>query len=102
MNPDHREAVLAKLNASIDSFFSKGGTVQTLPSYEYVPHRQHRDLELIPPSSESAEPKITKRQKLLAELSKLAATMCYAEAMAHPGLSQSALSRAAADGGFHF
>jgi len=100
--PDHREAVLAQLNASIDSFFSQGGTVQTLPGYEYVPHRQHRDLEPIRASSEAAEPKMTKRQKQLAELRKLAATMCYAEAMAHTGLSQSALSRAAADGGFHF
>lgn len=102
-NQDQRSAVIAQLNASIDSFFLEGGSVQTLPGFKYVPHRPHRDLEPIRASSESpSEPKLTKRQKQLADLRKLAATMCYAEAMQHTGLSQSALSRAAADGGFHF
>lgn len=101
--PDQRESVLAQLNASIDSFFAKGGAVQELPGGEYVPHRPHRDLEVIRASAEpKGEAAMTRREKMIAEVRGLAKTMCCAEVMAHTGLSQSTLHRAAADGGFHF
>lgn len=100
---DHREAVLAQLDASIDSFFTQGGTVQDLPGYEYVPHRPHRDLEVIRASTEPrGQAAMTKREKMIAEVRDLAKTMCCAEVMAHTGLSQSTLHRAAADGCFQF
>ncbi|MFG0924856.1 hypothetical protein ACF8SB_03980 [Pseudomonas sp. CJQ_8] len=100
---DQRAAVLARLNASIDSFFSQGGTVQDLPSYEYVPHRPHRDLEVVKASTaQRGESAMTKREKMIEEVRVLAKTMCCAEVMAHTGLSQSTLQRAAADGRFQF
>ena len=100
---DQRAAVLAHLNTSIDSFFSQGGTVQDLPSYEYVPHRPHRDLEVIKASTaQRGESAMTKREKMIEEVRVLAKTMCCAEVMAHTGLSQSTLQRAAADGCFQF
>ncbi|MBS6039955.1 hypothetical protein [Pseudomonas sp.] len=95
--------MLAHLNTSIDSFFSQGGTVQDLPSYEYVPHRPHRDLEVIKASTaQRGESAMTKREKMIEEVRVLAKTMCCAEVMAHTGLSQSTLQRAAADGCFQF
>lgn len=101
--PDHREAVLAQLNASIECFFAKGGAIEELPGGEYVPHRPHRDLEAIRASTEpKGEAAMTRREKMIAEVRVLAKTMCCAEVMAHTGLSQSTLHRAAADGGFHF
>ncbi|MCE0925987.1 hypothetical protein [Pseudomonas monteilii] len=101
--PGQREAVLAQLNASIDSFFAKGGAVQELPGGEYIPHRPHRDLEVIRASIEpKGEAAMTRREKMIVEVRVLAKTMCCAEVMAHTGLSESTLHRAAADGGFHF
>lgn len=102
-NTDQRSAVLAQLNASIDAFFGDGGQVQMLPSFEYVPHRPHRDLE--PARATKAKPickRTAKRQQYLAEIAELAKTMTYKEAMAHTGLSQSALVRAASEGKFKF
>lgn len=101
--PDQRAAVLAQLNASIDAFFLEGGTVDALPGFEYVPHRPHRDLEVIRASSEPpADNKVLKRQQQLAEIRKLAKTMTYAEAMAHTGLAQTTLYRASIEGCFCF
>ncbi|AIN57948.1 hypothetical protein [Pseudomonas soli] len=101
--PNQRAAVLAKLNASIDAFFQAGGAVQELPSFEYIPHRPHRDLEVIKASAEAQpETRGLKRQQRIDELRKLARTMTYAQAMAHTGMSQTALYRAAVDGCFRF
>lgn len=98
-----RAAVLAQLNASIDSFFQEGGSVQTLPGSHYVPHRPRRELE---PARAKAEPpvskRVAKRLQQLSDIRELAKTMTYAEAMAHTGLSQSCLVRAAFDGQFKF
>lgn len=102
-NQDQRSAVLAQLTASIDSFFLEGGSVQTLPGCQYVPHRLRRELE---PERAPAEPppskRVAKRLQHLAAIRELAKTMTYAEAMTHTGLSQSCLVRAAFDGQFKF
>ncbi|MBF8720217.1 hypothetical protein [Pseudomonas guariconensis] len=99
---DQRSAVLAQLNASIDNFFLNGGSVQSLPASEYVPRRPHRDLEparlVKAPLSKRAE----KRKQRLEEIRALAKRMTYAETMAHTGLSQSCLVRAASEGKFKF
>ncbi|HEJ1056657.1 TPA: hypothetical protein SLP05_004271 [Pseudomonas putida] len=98
---DQREAVLAQLNASIDSFFGTGGVVQVLPGAGYVPPRPRREVVTVE-ASEAAEKQVTARQQRLDEIRELAKTMTYKEAMAHTGLSQSALVRAASRGNFKF
>lgn len=100
--PDQRAQVLAQLNASIDSFFSQGGAVETLPSSEYVPHRPRRELEPERKVEPPVPKRVAKRLEQLDYLRQLAKTMTYAEAMAHTGLSQSALVRAVKQGGFKF
>ncbi|HDS1723612.1 hypothetical protein NPS53_17160 [Pseudomonas putida] len=98
-----RDQILAQLNASIDNFFSSGGSVETLPGFEYVPHRPHRDLE--PKRSSIATPpnkRLAARLKQLDEIRELAKTMTYKEAMAHTGLAQATLVRAASQGNFKF
>lgn len=103
--PDQRETVLAQLNASIDSFFGSGGAVQVLPGCGYVPHRPRREPEpsTAPVAAEAPVGKrVAARLQRLAEIRELAKTMTYAQAMAHTGLSQSALVRAASDGKFKF
>lgn len=96
-----REAVLAQLNASIGSFFSSGGAVQVLPGAGYVPPRPRREKTTVE-VSEAAVKQISARQQRLDEIRELAKTMTYKEAMAHTGLSQSALVRAASRGNFKF
>jgi len=59
-NQDQRSAVLAQLNASIDSFFLDGGQVQTLPYKGYVPRRAQRDLE---PARAQAAPLNTRTER---------------------------------------
>ncbi|MGO0633125.1 hypothetical protein ACTORR_24385 [Pseudomonas sp. SAR267] len=98
---DQREAVLAQLNASIDSFFGSGGVVQVLPGTGYVPPRPRRETVNVE-VSEAAEKQVSARQQRLDEIRELAKTMTYKEAMAHTGLSQSALVRAASRGNFKF
>ncbi|MDD2133332.1 hypothetical protein [Pseudomonas kurunegalensis] len=98
-----RDQILAQLNASIDNFFGSGGCVETLPGFEYVPHRPHRDLE--PKRASVAAPpnkRVAARLKKLDELRELAKTMTYKEAMAHTGLVQATLVRAASQGNFKF
>jgi len=41
--PDSRAAILTHLNASIESFFGYGGSVEILPGAGYVPHRPRRE-----------------------------------------------------------
>ncbi|WP_247847771.1 hypothetical protein [Pseudomonas sp. A2] len=55
--PGSRAAILAQLNASIDGF-GGGSAVQTLPKFEYVPHRPHYALE---PVRASAGAQVSKR-----------------------------------------
>ncbi|MCE0903424.1 hypothetical protein LU676_11770 [Pseudomonas alloputida] len=93
--------MLAQLNASIDSFFGTGGVVQVLPGAGYVPPRPRREVVTVE-ASEAAEKQVTARQQRLDEIRELAKTMTYKEAMAHTGLSQSALVRAASRGNFKF
>lgn len=100
---DHRAALLAQLNSSIDNFFINGGSVQDLPSRGYVPPRPRRDLDPTrTPAREPISTRAAKRAQRLEEIRKLAETMTYAEAMVHTGKCQSALVRAAAAGGFKF
>ncbi|MBK4999503.1 hypothetical protein IAE37_001779 [Pseudomonas sp. S31] len=99
--PDHRAEVLAQLNASIDSFFRSGGVAQVLPGSGYVPPRARREVVKVE-VSEPAQKQLSARQQRLDEIRELAKTMTYKEAMAHTGLSQSALVRAASRGGFKF
>lgn len=100
---DQRAAVLAELNASIDCFFIEGGSVQTLPGSQYVPHRPRRELEPVrAPAEPPVSKRVAKRLEHLAAIRALAQTMTYAQAMAHTGLSQSALVRAASAGKFKF
>lgn len=98
---NEREAVLAQLNASIDSFFGSGGAVEVLPGAGYVPPRPRRETAPVEVSA-AAEKQVSARQKRLDEIRELAKTMTYKEAMAHTGLSQSALVRAASRGQFKF
>ena len=101
--PDQREAVLAQLNASIDSFFSAGGSAQVLPAAGYVPRRPRREPEPGPgPVTAPIGKREAARQQRLDAIRELAKTMTYKQAMAHTGLSQSALVRAASQGGFKF
>jgi len=101
--PDSRAEILAKLNASIDCFFGNGGSAQTLPAAGYVPRRPRREPERGPgPIAEPIDKREAARQKRIAEIRELAKTMTYKEAMAHSGLAQSTLVRAAAQGNFKF
>ncbi|WP_373754558.1 hypothetical protein [Pseudomonas sp.] len=97
------------MNQSIDleaakaAFLASGGSIIVLDGFQYVPHRPHRDIEQV----RAVQPKplgmkAQKRQQQLAELRELAKTMTYAQAMAHTGLAQTTLYRAAQDGGFAF
>ncbi|MGO0633413.1 hypothetical protein ACTORR_25895 [Pseudomonas sp. SAR267] len=102
---DQRAAVLTQLNASIESFFGNGGSVQTLPGAGYVPPRPRREPETRAGTNFIAEPigkRETARQKRIAEIRELAKTMTYKEAMAHTGHAQSTLVRAAKQGNFKF
>jgi len=99
--PGQRDALLAQLNASIDSFFSSGGAVQVLPGAGYVPPRPRRQMAPVE-ISEAAGKQMSARQQRLDEIRELAKTMTYKEVMAHTGLSQSALVRAASRGNFKF
>ncbi|CAB5628563.1 Uncharacterised protein [Pseudomonas putida] len=100
--PDQRAQLLAQLNASIDNFFVHGGAVETLPSNDYVPHRPRREFEPERKVEPPVPKRVAKRLEQLDYLRQLAKTMTYAEAMAHTGLSQSALVRAVKQGGFKF
>lgn len=100
--PDHREAVLAQLNASIDSFFLNGGQVQSLPTKDYVPRRAHRDLEPARAQAAPLNTRTERRRKRIEEVRELAKRMTYAEAAAHTGLSLSCLGSYALDGQFKF
>jgi hypothetical protein len=97
------------MNQSIDleaakaAFLASGGSIIVLDGFQYAPHRPHRDIEQV----RAVQPKplgmkAQKRQEQLAELRKLAKTMTYAEAMAHTGLAQTTLYRAAMEGCFCF
>ena len=97
------------MNSSIDleaakaAFFASGGSVIVLEGFQYVPHRPHRDEEVI----RAAQPrpvnkKTLKRQEQLAELRELAKTMSYAQAKEKTGLSEMTLYRAAVEGEFSF
>lgn len=97
------------MNQSIDleaakaAFFASGGSIIVLDGFQYVPHRPHRDIEVVratPPKPISK--KAVKRQEQLAMLRELAKTMTYAQAVKHTGLAQTTLYRAATDGGFAF
>lgn len=91
------------LEAAQAAFFASGGQIITLDSYQYTPHRPHRDIEQIRAAQPKPLPqKIAKRQQKLAELREIAKTMSYAQAMKHTGMSQSALYRAAQEGEFCF
>lgn len=98
---DQRAAVLAQLNASIDSFFCSGGAVEVLPGAGYVPPRPRREKTTVEVSEATCK-KVSARQQRLDEIRELAKTMTYKEAMAHTGLSLSALVRAASRGQFKF
>lgn len=101
--PDSRAAILAQLNSSIDSFFGNGGSVQRLPGAGYVPPRPRREPDpRLPPAAAPIGKREAARQQRLAEIRELAKTMTYKEVMAHTGLSQSALVRAASQGNFKF
>lgn len=91
------------LEAAKAAFLASGGSIIVLDGYQYVPHRPHRDIEQV----RALQPKplgmkAQKRQQQLAELSELAKTMTYAQAMERTGLAQTTLYRAAQDGGFAF
>lgn len=101
-NQDQRSAVLAQLNASIDSFFLDGGQVQSLPTKGYVPRRAHRDLEPARSQVAPLNTRTERRQMRVEEVRELAKRMTYAEAAAYTGLSLSCLSRYALDGQFKF
>ncbi len=101
-NQGQRAAVLAQLNASIDSFFLDGGQVQCLPASEYVPRRVHRDLEPGRVKAPLVNKRSEKRLQQIEEVRELARCMTYAEAMAHTGLSQACLVRYAFAGQFKF
>lgn len=97
------------MNPSIDleaakaAFFTSGGSIVVLDGFQYVPHRPHRDIEVIRAVPEKAvSSKAQKRQKQLDELRQLAKIMTYAEATAHTGLAQITLYRAAIEGCFSF
>ncbi|NIF15661.1 hypothetical protein [Pantoea sp. Cy-639] len=110
--PSQREAVLAALNASIDSYFQAGGDVQSLPACDYVPRRPHRaqvsaKAETRPAKAareKAREPgqRAAQRERRIAEVRELAKRMTYAQARAHTGLSTACLGRYALDGGFKF
>ncbi len=97
------------MNPSIDleaakaAFFSSGGSIVVLDGYQYIPHRPHRDIEVIRATAEKPEnKKALKRRSQLAELREIAKTMTYAEAIVHTGLAQTTLYRAAIEGCFCF
>lgn len=101
--PNQRDAVLAQLNASIDSFFLEGGAVQQVKGYEPVPRPAHRDIEAIQPAPTKVEdPRIIRRASQLAEIRKMAKTMTFQEVQEATGYSRQALYRAGREGNFVF
>lgn len=91
------------LEAATAAFFASGGSIVVLDGFQYVPHRPHRDIEVIRAAPErKLSKKAEKRREQLAELRVLAKTMTYSQAMKHTGLAQTTLYRAATDGGFAF
>lgn len=100
--PNQRDAMLAQLSASIDSFFLEGGQVQDLPANDFVPRRPHRDLETKRARVVTVHSLTEQRQRRIEEVRELAKRMTYAEAGAHTGLSQACLGRYALEGKFKF
>ncbi|MFJ9993377.1 hypothetical protein ACIQSO_21905 [Pseudomonas putida] len=98
---DQRAAVLAQLNASIDSFFHAGGAVERLPAADFVPRRPHREPDAAEKNSPINKLKASRQQRIV-EVRELAKRMTYAQAMERTGLSQSTLVRYAFDGHFKF
>ncbi|WP_209439659.1 hypothetical protein [Pseudomonas taiwanensis] len=101
--PSQRDAVLAQLNASIDSFFLDGGAVQQVKGYEPVPRPAHRDIEAIQAApAKKEDPRVIRRASQLAEIRKMARTMTCQEVQEATGYSRQALFRAGREGNFVF
>ncbi|MBO9552182.1 hypothetical protein [Pseudomonas sp.] len=91
------------LDAAQAAFLAFGGSIIVLDGFQYVPHRQRRDDEVIRAAPVKAEdPRVVKRLSLLAEIRKMAKTMTCQQVHEATGYSRQALFRAAREGNFVF
>jgi AraC-like DNA-binding protein len=96
-----RAAVLDQLNASIDSFFGSGGSVQVLRGFEPVPRRAHHG-----PGESAGDQSVTERFRaeldLVQRVKEAAKTMTLAEAVRELGIGRTELHRMSKEHGFLF
>lgn len=99
--PDQRAAVLAELNASIESFFGSGGTVQVLQGFEPVPRRAHHG-----PDASAGHQSITERIRAeleqVQQVKEAAKTLTLDEAVRALGMSRTLLHRMSKEHGLLF
>lgn len=98
---DQRAAVLAQLNASIDSFFIEGGTVHQLQGFQPVPRRPHHG-----PGSTSSDPvtlaAIQAQNETVQRVKQAAKSMTLAQAVQELGMGRTELHRMSKEHGFFF
>lgn len=90
--PDPRAAATLQLNASIDSYFRGGGTVQVLRGFEPVPPRPHQAPEQSS-SVQSIAERFQAERDLVQRVKEAAQTLTLAEAVHELGMGRSELHR---------
>lgn len=91
------------LGAAMSAFLSSGGTITVLDGFEYVPHRPHRDIEVVRATPEKKQdPRLALRESRIAEIRKMAKTMTAEEVQAATGWSREVLFRLGREGNFVF
>jgi hypothetical protein len=98
---DQRAAVLAQLNASIDSFFLQGGTVHELKGFQPIPRRPHHG-----PGATSSDPAILAavqaQNETVQGVKQAAESMPLAQAAQELGMGRTELLRMSKEHGFFF
>lgn len=98
---DPREAVLAQLNASIDTFFGSGGSVQVLRGFEPVPRRPHHAADMAA-GDHSITERLRAEREQLQRVKEAAKTMTLGEAVRELGIGRTELHRMSKTHGFLF
>lgn len=99
----------AELEAAKAAFFMSGNKVQVLESYRFQPRRPRKDLggqhgkrAARPQPKRTYEDQFAQRKAFVDTIRELAKTMTIDQAMGATGKSESAMRRAAHEGGFTF
>jgi len=97
------------MNQSIDleaakaAFLASGGSIIVLDGFQYVPHRPHRDLEVIQAApAKKEDPRLIRKLSQITEIRRLAKTMTAQQVHEATGYSKQALFRVAREGNFVF